>query len=64
MIKKVFFVMALLFTLAWALGYFVFGANKIIHCVLMISILFYLQAIINGENLRGTGEKTGEVKMV
>lgn len=44
--KLVLFIMAILLTAVWIIGFFIFSAGTIIHIFMIIAALFLMQAII------------------
>ena len=50
--KKVFYIVALILAVGWFLGFFALGAGRVIHSVLMMGAVFYLQGVMSCEDLK------------
>jgi hypothetical protein len=50
--KKACYITALILALIWFLGFFALGAGAVIHSLLMIGMVFYLQGIITCGDLK------------
>ena len=59
--KKVFYIVALILAVAWFLGFFALGAGRVIHSMLMVGVVFYLQGVITCEDLKThQGQQSGQ----
>ena len=50
--KKACYITALILALIWFLGFFALGAGAVIHSLLMVGLVFYLQGIITCSDLK------------
>jgi hypothetical protein len=50
--KRVLYILAVLLSVAWIIGFFIFSAGMFIHCVLVVAILLYLQGVMKTPRLR------------
>jgi hypothetical protein len=44
------YAIAVIFIIAWALGYFVYGAGVVMHVLLVIAIIAILLRVLRGDN--------------
>jgi hypothetical protein len=44
--KTIFYIIASVLVISWAVGVFVFGAGMFIHCVLVMALLSFLHGVI------------------
>jgi hypothetical protein len=61
--KKLFYILAVLLSVTWLVGFFILGAGSVIHCLLMMGVLFYLQAIISTANLKDSKASLEKVEL-
>jgi hypothetical protein len=45
--KKILFSGAILFFLAWVIGFFILGAGVLIHALAALALIFWMQGIIS-----------------
>lgn len=50
--KKVYYIVALILAVVWFLGFFALGAGGVIHSVLMVGVVCYLNGIITCEDIK------------
>ncbi|HEX6193257.1 MAG TPA: hypothetical protein VFZ42_12870 [Chitinophagaceae bacterium] len=50
--KKACYIVALVLALIWFLAFFALGAGTVVHTLLMIGLVFYLQGIITCSDLK------------
>jgi hypothetical protein len=50
--KKTFYIVALLLAVIWFLGFFALGAGRVIHSLLMVGGVFYLQGVITCKDFK------------
>lgn len=50
--KKVFYIVALILAVGWFLGFFALGAGRVIHSMLMVGVVCYLQGVITCDDLK------------
>jgi hypothetical protein len=44
--KRLFYILALVLSIIWIIGFFFIGAGLSIHCIIVIAVLSFLQGVI------------------